>query len=203
MHAAVHRPVNEQEHVEDHAQHEARPRGYHRRFGVRLLFLRLVVAESLHTDAGLHLLEYLRQVFDVVRFEFLGLYDILDLPRDVAFDRQRRRRIGIQFHVVGVGEDVRTDVEHAELVGQLLTRGLGRKVGGLEYQLLAALQPGGYQPALVDHGDMFLVAARILHDEHRGEHQADHQQRHQQRGDDEGFFADALIEFAPYDDTYL
>jgi hypothetical protein len=50
---------------------------------------------------------------------------------------------------------------------------------------------------------MFLVAARILHDEHRGEHQADHQQRHQQRGDDEGFFTDALVEFASYDDTYL
>ena len=79
----------------------------------------------------------------------------------------------------------------------------GREVRSLEDQLFAALQLRGDQPAIVDDGDLLLVAARILHDEHRGEHQADHQQGHEQRGDDEGFFADALVEFAPYDNADL
>jgi len=108
-----------------------------------------------------------------------------------------------KLHVVGVGEDVRADIEHAELVGQLLTGRFGREVRSLEDQLFAALQLRSDQPAFVDDGDLLLVAARILHDEHRGEHQADHQQGHEQRGDDEGFFADALVEFAPYDNADL
>ena len=198
-----HRTVDQQEHVEDHAQHEPDAGGDDRRLGLRLLLLRLVVAEGLHADRGLHLLQNLREVLDIVRLEFFGLDDLFELPRDIALDRQRRRRIDVKLHVVGVGEDVRADIEHAELVGQLLAGRFGREVRSLEDQLFAALQLRGDQPAIVDDGDLLLVAARILHDEHRGEHQADHQQGHEQRGDDEGFFADALVEFAPYDNADL
>ena len=102
-----------------------------------------------------------------------------------------------------VFQDVAADPEHAETVGQRPAGLFDRQVRRLEAQLLVAFEARGDETALVDHGDPLFVAARELHDERRGGHQPDHQYGHQQGGDDEGFFTDALVEFASYDDTYL
>ena len=198
-----HRAVDQQEHVEDESQDVTHARGHGRRLRLRVLLLRLVVAEGLHVDRGLHLVEDLREVFDVVGLEFLGFEDAFDLPRDVAFEGERRRRVGVEPDVVRVFQDVAADVEHAEFVGQLLAGLLGREFRGLETDLLVVFEFRGHQPAVVDDGDDLLVAPRELHDERRGGHQPDHQHGHQQGGDDEGFFTYALVELALDDDGYV
>mgnify|MGYP000733509096 CR=1 FL=1 len=175
-------------------------RGDDRRLGLGLLLLRLVVAEGLERHGGLHLVEDLLEIVDIVPLELLGLEDAFDLVRDAALDRERRRRVGVEPDVVRVFQDVAADVEHAEFVGQLLAGLLGRQVRRLETQLLVAFEARGDETALVDHGDPLFVAARELHDERRGGHQGHHQQGHQQRGDDEGLFAHAFVELALDDD---
>ena len=195
-----HAAVDEQEHVEHHPQHEARSRGDDRRAGLRILLLRLVVAEGLHVDRGLHLVENLRQVLDVVGLELLRLDDVLNLAGDVLLNRERRGAVEVEAHVVGVGHHVAADVEDAVDILKAAARLVGGQLSGFEAELLVALERGGHPSALVDDGDALELPRREAHDEGRRRHQGEHQHGHEQRGDDEGFLADALVELASDDD---
>ena len=200
-----HRTVNHQEHIEDHTEHEPHDGRYGRRIGllVAAVVLHLVVAEDLHIDRSLHLVENLRQIFDVIVLEFLLLDDVGDLPRHTLLDQHRRGAVGIELHVAGIGHYVPADPEYAETVGMLSASLVERQVGRLIDHLLAALEPGSDHTALVDHGNMPGFPLGIAHDERRGHHQTDHQHRHKNRGHDERLLAHPFVEFPGNDNSYL
>ena len=129
-----HLPVDQKEHVEDESQDVARHGGHGGGLRMGLLLLRLVVAEGLERHGGLHLVEDLLEIVDIVPLELLGLENAFDLVRDAALDRERRRRVGVELHVGGVFQDVAADPEHAETVGQRPAGLFGRQVRRLEAQ---------------------------------------------------------------------
>nr|DAO23843.1 MAG TPA: hypothetical protein [Caudoviricetes sp.] len=196
-----HRAVDQQEHVEDEAEHHAHDRGDCGRACLPVLCAALVVAENLQVHGGLDRLENPGQVVDIVRLEFFPLQDAADLRFDARLHQNRGGGVGIELHLGRIFQHVFPDPQHPESVGKLRAGLRERKIGGLEDEHFVALERRKHQPAFVDYGDMLRIAPRIVHHQCGDDYQTDHQHRHEDGGDDKGFFTDALVEFARYDYT--
>ena len=195
-----HGAVDHQEHVEHHAEPQPHHCGDGRRTGRRRT---LVVADDLHLDVGLDVGQNPVEIFDPVSAQLLAFEHFRDLAPQILFEHHRRSGIGVELHVGGVRQYVGADIEHAELVDHHAQRRIDRQVRRFEAHLVAAFEMLRHQSAAVDHDDGLGLARSVAHHQRRRQHQAEHQHGHEQRGDDEGFFADALVELARHDQPYI
>ena len=195
-----HHAVHENEHVDQ--EPEQIGSGHRQDAGTGPSFPGIVPLKSLHRNVRFDLLHDLRQVPDIVRFEFPLFDNPAQLRLQIVFNVERQGFFRIETDIPGIGQNVLTDNQVVVPVSRCAELVFGQ-VGRRQLQQRAALQLRGDPTAAVEHQDLQLPASADLVQQYRRHHQDDHQQRRQHGRQDKRPFPHPLVEFATDNQSYL